>query len=62
MSNIVKMKLKLNGMKMEHLMHQQTALIDILKDKKDKTAIIWVGDDPKDTQKISYKQLHSRSF
>ena len=22
-----------------------------LKDKKDKTAIIWVGDDPKDTQK-----------
>ena len=24
-----------------------------LKDKKDKTAIIWVGDDPKDTQKIS---------
>ena len=30
-----------------------------LKDKKDKTAIIWVGDDPKDTQKISYKQLLS---
>ena len=30
-----------------------------LKDKKDKTAIIWVGDDPKDTRKISYKQLHS---
>ena len=29
-----------------------------LRDKKDKTAIIWVGDDPKDTQKISYKQLH----
>ena len=29
-----------------------------LKDKKDKTAIIWVGDDPKDTKKISYKQLH----
>ena len=24
-----------------------------LKDKKDKTAIIWVGDDPKDNQKIS---------
>ena len=24
-----------------------------LKDKKDKTAIIWVGDDPKDTRKIS---------
>ena len=31
-----------------------------LKDKKDKTAIIWVGDDPKDTQKISYKQLHQK--
>ena len=30
-----------------------------LKDKKDKTAIIWVGDDPKNTRKISYKQLHS---
>ena len=29
-----------------------------LKDKKDKIAIIWVGDDPKDTKKISYKQLH----
>jgi acetyl-CoA synthetase len=31
-----------------------------LKDKKDKTAIIWVGDDPKDHQKISYKQLHEK--
>ena len=31
-----------------------------LKDKKDKTAIIWVGDDPKDSQKISYKQLHEK--
>ncbi len=31
-----------------------------LKDKKDKTAIIWVGDDPKDNQKISYKQLHEK--
>jgi len=30
-----------------------------LKDKKDKTAIIWVGDDPKDTKKISYKQLYN---
>jgi acetyl-CoA synthetase len=29
-----------------------------LKNKKDKTAIIWVGDDPKDVKKISYKQLH----
>jgi len=29
-----------------------------LKDKKDKIAIIWVGDDPKDSKKISYKQLH----
>ena len=41
-------------------MLQQIVLIDILKDKKDKTAIIWVGDDPKDTQKISYKQLHKK--
>ena len=31
-----------------------------LKDKKDKTAIIWVGDDPKENQKISYKQLHEK--
>ncbi len=31
-----------------------------LKDKKDKTAIIWVGDDPGDTQKISYKQLYQK--
>ena len=31
-----------------------------LKDKKEKTAIIWVGDDPKDSQKISYKQLHQK--
>ena len=31
-----------------------------LKDKKDKTAIIWVGDDPKDNQKITYKQLHQK--
>src|SRR6056300_1826468 len=31
-----------------------------LKDKKDKTAITWVGDDPKDSQKISYKQLHQK--
>ena len=31
-----------------------------LKDKKDKTAIIWVGDDPKDSQKISYKDLHEK--
>jgi len=31
-----------------------------LKDKKEKTAIIWVGDDPKDSQKISYKQLHEK--
>ena len=29
-------------------------------DKKDKTAIIWVGDNPKETQKISYKQLHQK--
>ena len=29
-----------------------------LKNKKNKTAIIWAGDDPKDTKKISYKQLH----
>ena len=31
-----------------------------LKDKKDKTAIIWVGDNPAETQKISYKQLHQK--
>ena len=29
-----------------------------LEDKKNKTAIIWVGDDPKDSKNISYKELH----
>jgi len=29
-----------------------------LKKNKDKTAIIWVGDDPKVQKKITYKQLH----
>ncbi len=29
-----------------------------LKDKKNKTAIIWVGDDPKESKSISYKELH----
>ncbi|PHX89260.1 MAG: acetate--CoA ligase [Pelagibacteraceae bacterium] len=31
-----------------------------LKNKKDKIAIIWVGDDPKDSQKITYKELHKK--
>ena len=30
-----------------------------LKKNKNKTAIIWVGDDPKVQKKISYKQLHN---
>tara|TARA_X000000950_G_scaffold266742_1_gene342550 strand:+ start:1046 stop:3109 length:2064 start_codon:yes stop_codon:yes gene_type:complete len=30
-----------------------------LKNNKDKTAIMWVGDDPKSQKKITYKQLHS---
>ncbi len=30
-----------------------------LDDKKNKTAIIWVGDDPKDSKQISYKELHN---
>jgi len=29
-----------------------------LGDKSKKTAIIWVGDDPKDSKQISYKELH----
>ena len=29
-----------------------------LKDKKNKTAIIWVGDDPSDSKTISYQELH----
>ncbi len=29
-----------------------------LNDKKNKTAIIWVGDNPKDSKQISYKELH----
>ncbi len=30
-----------------------------LKNNKDKTAIMWVGDDPKAQKKITYKQLHN---
>ena len=30
-----------------------------LKNNKDKTAIMWVGDDPKVQKKITYKQLHN---
>ena len=30
-----------------------------LNKKKNKTAIIWVGDDPKDSKLISYKELHT---
>jgi len=30
-----------------------------LSDKKNKTAIIWAGDDPKDSKNISYKELHT---
>jgi len=30
-----------------------------LTDKKNKTAIIWVGDDPKDSKQISFKDLHN---
>ncbi len=29
-----------------------------LKNKKNKTAIIWVGDNPKESKQISYKELH----
>ena len=29
-----------------------------LKKNASKTAIIWVGDDPADSKKISYKELH----
>ena len=31
-----------------------------LKNKKDKTAIIWIGDNPKVSKKISYKELHKQ--
>ena len=31
-----------------------------LKNKKDKTAIIWVGDDPSISKKITYKELHKK--
>ena len=45
---------------MEHLNASANCIDRHLKDKKDKTAIIWVGDDPKDSQKITYKQLHQK--
>ena len=31
-----------------------------IKSKKNKTAIIWVGDDPKESKQISYKELHKK--
>tara|TARA_Y100000590_G_scaffold446726_1_gene580843 strand:+ start:3608 stop:5659 length:2052 start_codon:yes stop_codon:yes gene_type:complete len=31
-----------------------------LKNQKNKTAIIWVGDDPKDSKQISYGELHKK--
>jgi len=31
-----------------------------LTDKKNKTAIIWVGDDPNESKQISYKELHKK--
>jgi len=31
-----------------------------LSDKKNKTAIIWVGDDPKDSKHITYSELHKK--
>ena len=33
-----------------------------LKKNASKTAIIWVGDDPADSKKISYKELHQDMF
>ena len=33
-----------------------------LKKNKDKTAIIWVGDDPSDHKKITYKELHKNVY
>ena len=33
-----------------------------LKDKKNKTAIIWVGDDPKVSKQISYNELYKHFF
>ena len=60
MLNLVKQMLKLSGIMMERLMLQQIVLIDILKIKRKKTAIIWVGDDPKDSKQISYKELHRK--
>ena len=42
-------------------MHQTNCIDRHLKDNmEDKTAIIWVGDDPADNKKISYKELHQK--
>ena len=54
------MKLKLKWFEDGTLNASVNCIDRHLKDKKDKTAIIWVGDDPKDNQKISYKQLHQK--
>ena len=60
MLNIVQKKLRIKWFHDGTLNASANCIDRHLKDKKDKTAIIWVGDDPKDNQKISYKQLHQK--
>ena len=57
MLSTAKMKLKLNGMKMEHLMLQRTVLTDILKIKKTKQQLFGQGM----IQKI-LKRFHTNNF
>ena len=52
------MMLKLNGIMMELLNASANCIDRHLKKNASKTAIIWVGDDPADSKKISYKELH----
>ena len=45
---------------MAHLNASANCIDRHLKKNGNKTAIIWVGDDPADSKKISYKELHKK--
>ena len=58
MLNTVKMMLKIKWYYDGTLNASANCIDRHLKKNASKTAIIWVGDDPADSKKISYKELH----
>ena len=58
MSNIVKMMLRIKWFYDGTLNASANCIDRHLKKNASKTAIIWVGDDPADSKKISYRELH----